>query len=108
MKLISWSGRAEPQKQQPPTQARLFEIIKFGAGWLKADWKEPLGGGRVQMYQLMRRELKSGGDMKECGSSVVSEITLVDQPRNVELEYAVVAINKAGQGEISNAVMITL
>ena len=46
--------------------------------------------------------------MKECGSSVVSEITLVDQPRNVELEYAVVAINKAGQGEISNAVMITL
>ncbi len=108
LKLISWSARAAPQKQQPPTQARLFEIIKFGAGWFKADWKDPIGGGRVEMYKILRRELNAGGDMKEAGSSVISEATLVDQPRGVELEYTVIAVNKAGESEPSNSVTITL
>lgn len=108
LKLIGWSGRAEPQKLQPPGQTRVLEIIKQGAGWVMFDWKEPSDGGKVQVYKIMRREVKDGGDMKEAGSSVLSEATLVEQPRGVELEYAVIAVNKAGEGESSNSITITL
>ena len=111
LKLIGWSGRAEPQKQLPPGQPRGFEIVEQGAGWVHFDWKDAKGaeaGGAVQMYKLLARPLKSAGDMKEIGASVVSEITLTDQPRGVETEYAVVAVNKAGQSQPSNSITLTL
>jgi hypothetical protein len=108
LRLISWSGRAEPQKLEKPGQSKLLEIVKQGAGWFKCDWKDPSDGGKVQVYKIMRRVVKDGGDMKEAGSSIISEATLVEQPRGVELEYAVVGVNKAGESEPSNSIMITL
>lgn len=108
LKLINWSGRAAPKPLEPPGLARSFELIGQGAGWVRFDWKEPKDGGNVQYYKLMRRELKSGGDMKEAGSSVPSEIIVVDQPRGVELEYAVVSVNRAGESQPSNSITIVL
>lgn len=37
-----------------------------------------------------------------------TEATLVEQPCKAELEYRIVAVNKAGQGEPSNTVMAVL
>ena len=108
LRLISWSGRAEPQKLEKPGQSKLLEIVKQGAGWFKCDWKDPSEGGKVQVYKIMRRVVKDGGDMKEAGSSLVSEASIFDQPRGVELEYAVVGVNKAGESEPSNSITITL
>jgi hypothetical protein len=108
LRLINWSGRAEPKAQQKPGQPRVLEIIKQGAGWFQGDWKEPSDGGSVQSYRIMRRVVKEGGDMREAGSSIVSDAILVEQPRGVELEYAVVAVNKAGESEPSNSITITL
>jgi len=34
--------------------------------------------------------------------------TLVDQPKKTELEYRIIAINKAGEGSPSNTVMAVL
>lgn len=108
LRLISWSGRAAPKAQEKPGQPRVLEIVKQGAGWVQLDWKEPIDGGSVQSYRIMRRAVKEGGDMSEAGSSIVSDAILVEQTRGVELEYAVVAINKAGESEPSNSIMITL
>jgi hypothetical protein len=33
---------------------------------------------------------------------------LVDQPKGAELEYCIVAINKSGEGQASNTVMVVL
>lgn len=41
-------------------------------------------------------------------TSMNTEITLTGQPRGVQLEYVVVAMNKAGDGPPSNPVMAVL
>jgi len=33
---------------------------------------------------------------------------IIDQPRGKELEYRIIAVNKAGDGEPSNTVMVVL
>ena len=38
----------------------------------------------------------------------VTEATLVDQPEKTELEYRVIALNKSGEGQLSNTVMVVL
>ena len=37
-----------------------------------------------------------------------TEAKLTDQPRHTDLEYRVIAINKAGQGEPSNTIAVVL
>jgi hypothetical protein len=41
-------------------------------------------------------------------TAILSEITLVEQPEKTEIEYRVIAINKSGQGQASNTVMVVL
>jgi len=40
--------------------------------------------------------------------AILSEITLVDQTEKTEIEYRVIAINKAGEGTPSNTVLVVL
>jgi len=37
-----------------------------------------------------------------------SKATLVEQPRGKELEYRIIAVNKAGESESSNTAMVVL
>lgn len=36
----------------------------------------------------------------------VTEATLFEQPKEKELEYRIIAVNKAGDGELSNTEMV--
>ena len=107
LKLIGWAGRKAAAPLAAPGQARLLEAPRQGEGWVFLDWKKPAGGGRVSAYKLMRRE-RPAGPWEDVATAVISEATLVDQPRGAELEYSIVAVNKAGDGEPSNTVMIVL
>jgi hypothetical protein len=40
--------------------------------------------------------------------AIQTEATLVAQPKGIELEYRVIAVNKAGEGPPSNTVMVVL
>ena len=40
--------------------------------------------------------------------AILTEATLVDQPEKNQLEYRVIAVNKAGEGQASNTVMVVL
>lgn len=55
----------------------------------------------------MRRE-REGGSWEDVGTAVISEATLVEQPKGKELEYHIIAVNKSGEGEASNTVMVVL
>jgi len=71
------------------------------------DWKAPADGGVPAAYKVMRRE-RPAGAWEEIATAVISEATLVEQPRGKELEYRIIAVNKASEGEPSNTAMVVL
>lgn len=107
LKLIGWAGRATSVSLLPPGEVRNLEVLKQGAGWIVLDWKKPVDGGAVTAYKVMRRE-RPAGEWESVATAVVSEATLVDQPTGKELEYVVVAVNKAGEGAPSTTQMAVL
>jgi len=104
--MVGWGLPAPPTPLQPPGQARLLEVIHQGEGWVEMDWKEPVGGGKVASYKIQRRQ--EAGDWQDVGVAVDSIGTVNNQPRKVDLEFRVVALNKAGDGMPSNTIAITL
>ena len=107
LKLIGWAGRKAATPLAPPGQARLLEAPKQGEGWVFLDWKAPVDGGAPAAYKVMRRE-RPAGPWQEAATAVITEATLVEQPRGKELEYRIIAVNKAGDGEPSNTAMVVL
>lgn len=104
--LINWGNRAEGSPLQPPGQSRYFEIIGQGDGYVRFDWKEPLEGGEVAAYNIMRSE--DGANFQIAGTVTVSEGAVFDQPTGKKLFYNVVALNRAGSGVASNSVSVVL
>ena len=69
-------------------------------------WAKPKDGGRVAAYKIQRR-LK-GGRWDDVGMSVSLQHRLEDQPTRVELEFRVVAMNRASSGVASATVRAVL
>ena len=107
LKLIGWAGRKAPTPLQAPGQARLLEAPRQGDGWVFLDWKAPADGGVPSAYKVMRRQ-RPAGAWAETATAVITEITLVEQPKATELEYRIIAVNKAGDDEPSNTEMVVL
>jgi hypothetical protein len=92
---------------EAPGQSRVLEAVRQGAGWVFLDWKEPADGGKVAAYHIERRELPDGL-WQPAGLAVISEAMVSNQPTGKTLEYRVYAVNKAGNGPVSNAVDVVL
>ena len=107
LKLIGWAGKKNPTPLAIPGQARLLEAPKQGDGWVFLDWKAPVDGGTPSAYRVTRRE-RPAGAWEDVATAVISEATLVEQPKGKELEYCIIAVNKAGEGEASNTAMVVL
>ncbi len=107
LKLIGWAGRKAAAPLAPPGQARLLEAPRQGEGWVFLDWKAPIDGGAAAAYKVMRRE-RPEGPWQDAATAVITEATLVEQPRGKELEYRIIAVNKAGDGEPSNTARVVL
>jgi len=84
-----------------------LEVPKQGAGRIFLDWKAPVDGGNPAAYKVMRRE-RPAGPWEEVATAVISDATLVEQPKGKELEYHIIAVNKSGDGEASNTAMVVL
>jgi len=111
--LIGWGPKAPAQPSNPPGQPRNLDPVVQGPGILFLDWKAPAPGpgGRVRTYLIERREQVSGGAFNEwhqVGVALDSELTLTDQPRNVQLEYRVIAVNNGGNSLPSNTAAVVL
>ena len=71
------------------------------------EWKKPKDGGPVATY-LVQVSHAGKGDWRTASLCFETEITLAEQERGVQLEYQVVALNKAGEGLPSNVVAAVL
>ena len=101
-----------------------MEVPKDGKGWIFLNRKGAVEGGSLGAYMVQRKECpretwrdvaavvmrheRPAGPWEEVATAVVSEATLVEQPRGKEFEYRIVAVNKAGEGEPSNTAMVVL
>jgi len=45
---------------------------------------------------------------KQIATAIITKATLVNQPERKELEYRIIAVKKAGEGELSNTKMVVL
>ena len=114
LEIIGWGSRAEPTPTRPPGQVRVLKIVSEGPGTLKLDWKWPdtATGGPVKTYMVERREEPAPGQpmgaWHEAGLAFVTEASLSEQPRGLQMEYQVIAINAAGEGPASNIVAVVL
>ena len=88
--------RTEPQIAAPAQE------ITNGLTANGAAHPAPAAACRVQ-----RRERPSG-PWSGVATTIDSEIMLTDQTRAKELEYWVIAINRAGHGQPSNTAMVVL
>lgn len=88
-------------------EVRDIGIVAEGDTWVILNWKPAVDGGVVGAFKIQRRK-KDGGIWEEIGSSVATEQMLSHQPRGIELEYRVVAVNKAGTGQPSATATVVL
>jgi len=107
LKLIGWSGRKPRTPLSPPGQTGLLDARVQGEGWVRLSWKAPTDGGKPSAYRILRRQ-RPEGPWSDVGTAVTTEANLTDQPRGIEFEYRIIAINKAGDGEPSNTVLVVL
>lgn len=103
LKLIGWSGRNPRVALTAPGQPRTLQSPRRDDSTLVLLWKEPSEGGKVAAYKVQRRE-RPGGTWVDIATALTEDCALVDQPRGKELEYRIVAINKAGESAPSNAI----
>lgn len=115
LNYIGWGPRAAEQPLTTPGQPMALKSVSEGAGTLEIGWKRPArgSGGRVRTYIIERRELtidETGdwGRWRQAAISLQTRASLKDQPRGVQLEYRVKAINKAGESQPSNTIAVVL
>ena len=113
LEYIGWGPKAPPSPADPPGQPRNLDAAMQGAGTILLDWKAPArgSGGQVRTYVIERREQPEGGEFgnwRQAGIALESETTLMNQPRGVQLEYRVKAINTGGESIPSNTAAVVL
>ncbi|MCP4709698.1 MAG: fibronectin type III domain-containing protein [Planctomycetes bacterium] len=106
--LIGWAapGRssvAEPPN--PPLNLTAHSCDKTGS--LQLNWHKPAKGQQVLNYLIQRRN-PNQGKWELMAIVYQSNSYLTGQPRGIDLEYRIIAVNKAGKGEPSNTVMAVL
>lgn len=111
---IGWGPKSPPQPIVTPGQPTNLRPVAEGQGilWLAWDRSASDSGGPVRNYIVERREQPAGGG--EFGTwSIVSsalnnEISLDDQPRNIQMEYRIKATNIGGESVPSNTAAVVL
>lgn len=111
--LIGWDAKPESKAIRKPGQPRHLEATQQGPGTVYLDWKAPVPGkrGAVRHYTILRREHAPGqpfNDWFQAGLALETEITLTNQPRFIQLEYRIIAINASGVSVPSNVAAVVV
>jgi len=107
LNMLGWAGRRE-KTSIVPGQVRNLRVIEQGTDFVVLDWMSPADGGRAGAYQILRRDDEQSSVWINAGISMATNVKLLDQPRHIDMEYRVTALNRTGQGPVSNTVAVVL
>ncbi|MHC4692064.1 MAG: fibronectin type III domain-containing protein [Planctomycetota bacterium] len=109
---IGWGPRQDPQPVSPPGQPTNLHPVAEGQGLLWLAWDRAESGGPLRNYVVQRRQQPAGGgefdDWAIVGTALNNEISLDSQPRGIQMEYRVMAVNNGGESMPSNTAAVVL
>ncbi len=109
---IGWAPRQKPSDPQVPSLPHDLECIAQGTDDLWLNWQKPaVGSATVRNYIIERRQADQSGSFGEwqlAASTLDKKVHLENQPKGVQLEYRVKAVNTAGQSTPSNTAAVVL
>jgi len=111
LSLIGWGPKLSPQPADAAGQPCNLRAVTQGQGTLLLAWERPSGGGPVRNYIIERRQQSAGGEIGEwfvVSTSLSHEINLTEQPRGIQLEYRIKAVNTGGESPPSNTISAVL
>ncbi len=103
---LGWRARRARTALKAPGEVRDIAMRDEGDTWVLLTWDAPDEGGEVAAYQIQRRQPR--GKWEDAATSIDRIELLRGQPRGVELEFRVVAMNRAGDGSPSATVTAVL
>jgi hypothetical protein len=103
---LGWGPRRSASSLKEPGEVRDIRIVSEGDTWVILSWNPPVDGGQVGAYKIQRKG--QGGAWKDIGTSVDTTQLVTNQPRGVEFDYRVIALNKAGTDQPSATVTVVL
>jgi hypothetical protein len=109
LSMIGWGIRPPQTPITIPGQPFKFQIVRSGSGEAEARWERPIEGGAAACYVVkMRVSGGEGGNWISAGTFFGIKATLTNLERGKELEFCVVAMNKAGESLPSNMMVAVL
>jgi len=109
LSMIGWGTRQPQVPITIPGQPFKLQIVRSGSGEAQATWERPIEGGVAACYVIkMRVSGGEGGNWMSVGTFFGIKATLTNLERGKELEFYVVAMNKAGESLPSNTVVAVL
>jgi hypothetical protein len=107
LKIIGWADKRE-RISTPPGQVVELKAVEQGADYVVLSWTAPIDGGKPSAYKILRRDEGESSKWLSADTAVRTTLKLTDQPRRVDLDYKVIALNKTGEGPESNMVSVVL
>jgi len=106
LQALGWGPKRTRHELEAPGEVVDISMPAQGRDWVKLEWKTPLVGGHVAAYRIERR--KAGGPWEIVATATETQYVLERQPRGVDLDFQVRAINKAGEGHASGVLSAVL
>ena len=102
---LGWGG-SEATDRVPPGGVREVAVESQVEGTVVLQWRPPVEGGPAAEYRIQRR--KPGGAWEHAATTPDNDCLLSDQPRGIEFDLRVLAVNQAGIGQPSATVTVVL
>ena len=112
LSLVGWGPRKTPEPIPLPGTPSDLAASSQGRGSVTLTWKRTTdsGSGAAAYYVVERRVMTPGQETEWTSlcSSMTREVTLTDQPMDVEILYRVYARNTSGVSAPSSVVQVVL
>lgn len=107
LNMLGWADK-HPRTSAAPGQVTELRATEQETDYVVLSWIAPAEGGKPAAYKILRRDETDTDTWINAGTSIRTTIKLTDQPRHIDLEYKVIALNKTGEGPQSNTVSVVL